>query len=128
VSDAVGKPDCRYETFRADGDLADYRYRAVKFSGSPRLCALCTSPADLSMLGVLHNRPHDQTGASVAILGKSKIVAGAAITAGDLLTVDSSGRAITASSGDMTFGRALHAANAADEVFESLVFQPFRLC
>ena len=51
---------------------------------------------------------------------KVEVAAGAAVTAGALVTSDATGRAVTAATGNRVNGRALTAAGAADEVITIL--------
>lgn len=75
------------------------------------------------VIGVLNDDP-DAAGVacSVRVLGVAKVVAGAAISYDDELTVDASGRAIPATQdSDYVWGRALASASAAGEVIPAFV-------
>jgi hypothetical protein len=67
--------------------------------------------------GVLQNKP-DAAGkaATIATRGVSKVVAAAAITRGDTVSSDASGKANTVASGDYPLGKALEAATADGDV------------
>lgn len=67
--------------------------------------------------GILQNAP-DAAGkaASVAIAGVSKVVAGAAFEEGVLLGSDSSGKAVTATSGEYILARAVEQAAADGDI------------
>jgi len=58
---------------------------------------------------------------TICPLGRSKVVAGAAVTIGARVTTDASGRAIACTSGSVYVGVAIDAAAAAGDVFEVLV-------
>jgi hypothetical protein len=75
---------------------------------------------------VLQNTPIAGEPCDVGILGASKMVAGASITAGAELMVDASGRFITwvAGSGYFKVGLALETTSAANNVFTGIVYLP----
>lgn len=64
---------------------------------------------DNNALGILQEGADNGGHVSLAIFGISKFVASAAITAGKMLTVTTSGYFVTAASGDHVVGRALTA-------------------
>jgi hypothetical protein len=66
--------------------------------------------------GILQNKPAVGQAADVGILGVSKAVAGAALSAGALLMTDSSGRVITRTSTNPVVGQAIEAATAANQI------------
>jgi len=70
----------------------------------------------------VQNVPKSGQYATVAYAGPSKVVAGAAITYGNLLTCDASGRAIVCVSGSYVLGRAIEAAGAAGDVISAVLF------
>jgi len=73
--------------------------------------------------GVLQNSPAQGQAADVAINGISKVVVGAAVTAGQELQSDTNGRAITFSSGRKV-GLALESAAGANAMISMLVYSP----
>lgn len=79
--------------------------------------------AGLAADGVIQSKP-DAAGKALAFACQpgqvSKVVAGAAVARGALLEADSSGRAITQSSGKI-LGKALAAAGAAGEIIPALL-------
>lgn len=115
-------------TLVADASLAQYtgvpgipgsanpnygkQYRFVKVTGANQ-CGLATAGTDM-VVGVMQNKPQ-VTGqaATVAVAGVSNVMAGAAFSAGDKVTVDNQGRAIKATGSDFV-GVALMAAEKAD--------------
>lgn len=78
----------------ASADLSSKQYHFVEVSGVLTV-ASCNATTDKS-LGILQNDPTSGAAASVAIMGTSKITAGGAITAGDLIAPKADGRAQTA--------------------------------
>lgn len=73
--------------------------------------------------GVLQDDPDTSTEtACVAIAGVTKMKAGAAVTAGDSIASDSTGRGITAATtGDVVMGKALTGASGANALFSLLL-------
>lgn len=78
------------------------------------------------LYGVLQNTPIAGEPCDVGIMGCSKMVAGAAITAGAELMVDASGRFITwvAGSGYFKAGMALETSSAANNLFSGVIYLP----
>lgn len=81
-------------------------YRFVKVTGAHKV-GLCTADAD-KIVGVAQSKPQ-VTGAAVtvAISGVSNVTVGAAFSAGDYLTTDSTGRAVSTVTAAKAFGVAL---------------------
>lgn len=89
------------------------QHRFVKVTGV-RTAGLCTAATDPEV-GILQNKPqHTGDPATVAIGGVSKLSCASAITAGDLVAPDSTGRGVT----DNTNGkwRALTTTTAANQL------------
>lgn len=89
------------------------KYRFLKITGADTV-GLCTAATDV-VCGILQNKPQTVGEEStVGFSGISMVVAGAAVTAGDLVAPDSQGRAVT----DATHGKwqAIKGAAAAGEV------------
>lgn len=119
--------DSRYLDVMSDNDLSTLSnnvqvnlFRIVSLSASSnnptgRTVALCTSPTDATMLGVLNNAP--KAGETAEVLGRNaqgtfKVVVSvnsAGVAIGDELTASSDSGAITAVSTNQVFGRALEA-------------------
>jgi len=89
---------------------------------APRTVALNTSAGALCY-GVLQNAPALGQAADVAIGGITKVVVGAAVTAGQELQSDTNGRAITFSSGRKV-GLALESAAGANAMISMLIYAP----
>lgn len=83
-----------------DLSTAGHQYKAVDIDGT-------IAAAVTTALGLLQNKPKSGEDASAGIAGRSRYVAGAAITQGARMTVTTSGFMITAASGDDFVGRAL---------------------
>lgn len=109
-------------------DLSASRYTAVKFSAVNKInvASLNTSR---TYLGVLQTDPKSGQQGTVCVHGVSKAKAGAAITAGDIVTHDTSGHIITkpASGTYVCFGMALTAAGAANDIISILIRNPVEL-
>lgn len=69
-----------------------------------------------AVYGILQNTPASGQAADVGIMGISKVVAGAAITAGANLMCDTAGRAIAQTSTNIIAAVALEAATAANQI------------
>lgn len=76
------------------------QYRFVKVNGTNQ-CTLCAANTDI-VVGIVQSKPqYPGQAATVGIGGISMVAAGAAVTAGDLLAPDATGRAVT----DNTHGK-----------------------
>jgi hypothetical protein len=110
----------------ADADLSAKAYHILRVTG-----AYTTNQAsfrqDTSLWGVLETKPRTGENAALVVFGFTKVVAGAATTAGATLTTDSSGRAINAQSGDHVLGWGKEAAGATGDIISCFVSQSFRL-
>lgn len=89
-------------TIQAGADLQTFRYRALAIGG--------TLATGLNARGILQTKPDNGENCSIAYQGRSKFIAGGAITAGDKLQVTSGGFMTVASSGDQVVGFAENAA------------------
>lgn len=102
---------------------AAYQYHFVKMASTADMITNLAATTD-AVVGVLQDAPDAANEAAlVAALGVTPIVAGTStITAGALLTPDSTGRAITG--GAIAYGKALQAAGAVgDEIMMVLGVQ-----
>lgn len=89
----------------AGADLSSAQYKAIKIDG--------TIAADASAIGILQNKPSASgRDATAGYLGRSRYVAGAAVSAGAQLTVTTSGYMITVTSGTAVVGKALGAVSS----------------
>lgn len=112
--------------WEASADLSAVRFRFVEMDGSQQL-QQCNAAGDFAF-GVLQDKP-DAAGkvGEVVVFGGTKLVAGEAITKGDLLTTDNAGRAVVMTpigaveADSAILGRALESAGAANDVFGALV-------
>lgn len=112
--------------WEASADLSAVRFRFVELDGSQQL-QQCNAAGDFAF-GVLQDKP---TAAGrvgeVVLFGGTKLVAGEAITKGDLLTCDNAGRATVCTpigaveANSAILGRALESAGAANDIFSGFV-------
>lgn len=110
---------------KAAADLTAQQYHVVRLSAAnaTNLASLATTSA---ISGVLQNKPKTNEACSVAFSGASKITAGGALTANDIITTNSSGRAAVVASGQMAIGRVLEAAAADGDIVSAVLFPPVR--
>lgn len=108
-------------TLEAAADLSGNQYAVMRVSAANK-CNVASLATQSTIVGVLQNKPKSGEFATVAFSGKSKCQAGNTITAGAPVTIDSSGRAIPVTSGNLeiVFGQALDAA-AANDIFTVLL-------
>lgn len=91
------------------------QFLAVKISGS-RTVGLASSGGEL-IYGILQNKPATGQAADVGILGITKAVAGAVVTAGNMLMTDTSGRMVPATGTNYRIAQAIEGAAATGTVF-----------
>jgi hypothetical protein len=105
-----------------DGPNGSGQFLAVYVSAARTVAAVATE--GVAMYGILQNTPALGQAADVAIVGVSKMVAGAAITAGAELMTDANGRLIAWVGGSdyVKVGRALEAAGAANDIFTGIIY------
>ncbi len=96
------------------------QYLAVKIS-APNTITLANTGGE-AIYGILQNTPEAGSPAHVAIIGCSKAVAGAVISAGAALMTDTSGRLIPATSTNHVVGQAITAASAAGVLFDVEIY------
>jgi len=120
--------------FTSGGTVTQPTLQGVKLDSNGNIVA-CSAATD-AMIGVITTNPIGGSGDTASVLlvnqqGTGKVASGAAISRGALLSMDSTGRAVTAtqtSAGSQptnwVFGRALTAASAAGQVveYESMYF------
>ena len=111
-------------TLKATQNMTTTQYRALRASAAGE-CQVASnnlaSPSEL--IGVLQNKPNSGQNATVGYLGVSKIVCGSTVTHGRLITIQQSGQATDATSGQFAFGMALEA-GVSGETISALLFQP----
>ena len=98
------------------------QYLAV-FLSAPRTVSIQTTQGALCY-GVLQKAPAAGQAADVGIAGITKIVAGAAITAGQELMADVNGRAVPQTATNRKIGQALESASGASVVIAMLIYTP----
>lgn len=101
-------------TMLAGADYSDgsAHFRFVKLTSTPGTFVRC-SVAGEDADGICQDEPGSAHASCIAIGGISKVVAGAAITAGAKITTDDQGRAVTATTGAAVLGTAIQDAAAA---------------
>jgi len=101
-------------SIKAGADLSSLQHYIVKLGSTEDTIEKSTAASD-AILGVLQNKPTSGQMASVAVGGITKVIAGGSVSAGNLVTADSNGKAIaTTSGGDHVLGMALQAASTGD--------------
>lgn len=109
-------------TLEAGSDLSASQYCFVSLASDGQFDATGDgAEAD----GVLQDDPSaaGRQGQVMVGIGVTKIKAGAAVSVGDNVASDSTGRGVTAVSGDKIMGVALEAAANANEIF-TMLFKP----
>lgn len=97
------------------GQNSSGQFLAVKVVGT-RSVDLATSGGE-QVYGILQNKPAAGQAADVGISGISKAVAGAVVTAGNMLMTDTSGRLIVATGTNYRVAQALEGAAATGVIF-----------
>jgi hypothetical protein len=121
-----GSPELQTLTLEAAADLSLFQYCAVRISAANK-CNVASDIGATSYIGVLQNKPRSGEFATVAVAGKSKMVAGGALaTVAVPITYNSSGRAAAVASGGVTIGTLLEAAAADGNVITVLLQPAFR--
>lgn len=116
-------------SYEAVADLSESFFKFVKLEGAV-LSAI--ESADDNAVGVLQNKPNrespsgvfqggERSAGTVMISGVSRVVAGAAVNAGDLLSIDAQGRVVPAAVGGKVVALAETAASGADKVLSALL-------
>lgn len=104
----------------AAGDLSALQFRGMVIDSNGRASQQTSAGGRID--GVLQNKPAAiDRSATLVKSGETKFVAGAAITRGADLAVDTSGRVVTAATGNRRVGVAMQAAGAAGDVIEVLL-------
>lgn len=98
----------------AAADLSAKQFYAVKITAA-RAVNLASSGGE-AIYGILQNNPTSGLAADVGFLGVSKAVIGAAVTAGDYLMTDSSGRLITVTTTSKRVAQALETGATAGQL------------
>ncbi len=110
--------DLETYTLEAAADLSGKQYHVMRQTDVAK-CDIASNAVDDALVGVLQNKPQSGEFATIADGGISKVVVGAAVTQGENLTHNSSGRAITVTSGDVIFGMALETAGADGQIISA---------
>lgn len=112
----------------AAADLRTKQYHFMRFVGTTeRSVNQASLDTSTELAGILVNQPNTNEHASIKYQGETFAIAGAAVSANALLTTNSSGRAVTAGSGDMVGGRAVVAAGGDGDKIRVVACIPWRL-
>lgn len=107
----------------ASADLSTAQYKAVKLNSSSQAAPIAAN-TDVP-LGILQDKPAAAgRAAEIMVSGISQMYAGAAVTAGQVIGIDASGRGVPLTVGTDTtryaIGQALTSASGADVLFAVL--------
>lgn len=102
------------------GQLSSGQFLAVKITGA-RTVGLTSSSVDQAY-GILQNKPATGQAADVGIMGVSKAVAGAIVTAGNFLMSDTSGRLVPSTGTNARIAQAIEGAAATSTIFTVEIF------
>lgn len=105
-------------SFPATANLASSQFYAMELATAGVAAANATTDV---CIGILQNDPASGGTADVCVLGKSKAVAGAAISINAKVSVTAAGRLQTAATGQHVLGIALEAASGDGAIFTMLV-------
>lgn len=83
------------------------QFLAVKLSTAADMTILGQRSANARVFGILQNNPALGSAANVQTAGPSKAVYGGTVTRDDYVTTDSSGRFVTATTGQLACGKAM---------------------
>lgn len=117
------------ESFEAVEDLSDYQYHFVGISSDSK--AQLLNAEDEVAVGILQNAPESGQAADVMLVGKSKLVANAALTVGkfvkpEYLSGSDCGKAADAGTWwDTTRGIVVEASGAEDDLCSVILIGPF---
>ncbi|MCK4517852.1 DUF2190 family protein [Candidatus Babeliales bacterium] len=104
----------------ASVDLSAHQYKCVLFTATGVALTAVNGKCD----GVLQNKPAAGASCTVAVYGKSKVVAAAAILKGANVTVDAAGKVKTAAIGNFILGTAMEAASADGDIISVIMTRP----
>lgn len=105
-------------SFPATANLASSQFYAMELATAG--VTVCNATTDVS-IGILQNDPASGAAADVCVSGKSKAVAGAAISINAKCSVTAAGKIQTAATGQHVIGIALEAAAGDNSIFTLLV-------
>lgn len=106
----------------ADPNYGNAQYRLVKIVGAKTVGRASAATDNVKAIGVCQSKPQVVGEAvTVAIRGITKVLAGAAFSAGDILKSDGSGRLITSSDGSTPVGIAIEDASGANVLSSMLL-------
>lgn len=107
----------------ADADLSPNQFQVVRVTAAGK-CNVASQNSVYRACGVLQNNPTSGRAATVAVVGETKAMAGAAIAnVGVPISHNGSGRVIAATSGLAVIGFNLEAAGADGDIIRMLLMQ-----
>ncbi len=100
----------------ANTDLSAKQYFIASLTNASGTAQVSVAGIDSTLIGVIQNDANAQGRAcEVGVSGITKVICGASVTAGDKLTADTNGKAITLVSGDAkSLGYALTSGSSGD--------------
>lgn len=101
----------------AAADLSTHQFKAVIFSST----GVALTGAGGKCDGVLQNKPVAGAAAHVMVDGVSKVVAGAALAKGALVSVTAAGKLKAAATGEFILGTLLEASTADNDIVTVLI-------
>lgn len=104
------------QSFVAGADLTTKKDTFVTVTGAGERTVATPATAGGKVDGVLLNDPISGIAAAVAVFGRVKVVAGAAIPAGSEISTDAQGRAVAATGTSIRLGKTTEAAVAAGQL------------
>lgn len=113
------------ETLQANADLSACQYHIVRRIAA-NLTNIASDATQSGVFGVLQNKPTSGQAGTVAYQGRSKVVAGGALTDNVIFTSNSSGRAAVVASGQMALGRIMETAGADGDIVTCQLMEPVR--
>lgn len=114
-------PSVKAKTFDADTDLTSSRYCFAKVTGAEEVGVAGAGELPIGVVEVPGEAGMATTIGLIGGGGGTKLKAGAAVTAGAPIKSDSTGRGVTATSGQDFYAIALETVANANEYFEALL-------
>lgn len=106
-------------------DLSAVQFHLARWSAAGQVNISSMDTTDQGC-GVIQSVSKSGEAVTVAHGGRGYVIAGASVTANDLFTCNGSGRAVTAGSADLIYGRALEAAAADGNRIRAHYFTPYK--
>lgn len=109
-------------SMKAGASFASSQFYAVELTSTEGQVTVCNNAGD-TVFGIIQDNPASGAASSIRVQGVTKWVAGAAVSIGDVVGTDASGKAVTktAANGTKGAGRALTAAAADGDIISVLL-------